>query len=48
MAMPLDPHDCLGTPEYEEVREERARIAYLIREAMMEEEEVFRHHSARY
>ena len=47
MELPLDPHDCPGTPEYNELFEERARRAYLLREAMMEDQEVFRHHSRR-
>ena len=39
MDLPLDPHDYPGTPEYEELHEERARRAYLLREAMMEDAE---------
>jgi hypothetical protein len=45
--LPLDPHDCPGTPEFNELLEERAHRAYLLREAMMEDEECFRHHSRR-
>ncbi len=45
--LPLDPHDCPGTPEFNELFEERARRAYLLQEAMMEDQEVFRHHSRR-
>ena len=37
--LPLDPHDCPGTPEYNELFDERARRAYVLREAMMEEDE---------
>ena len=37
MSLPLDPHDCPGTPEYEELHEERARRAYQARLAIMEE-----------
>ena len=47
MELPLDPHDCPGTPEYNELFEERARRAYLLQEAMIEDQEVFRHHSRR-
>ena len=47
MELPLDPHDCVGTPEYNELLEERTRRAYLLQEAMMEDEEVFRHHARR-
>ena len=37
MSLPLDPHDCPGTPEYEEVQEERARRAYYREQAAIEE-----------
>ena len=37
--LPLDPHDMPGTPEYNELFDERARRAYVLREAMMEEDE---------
>jgi hypothetical protein len=37
--LPLDPHDCPGTPEYKELFDERARRAYILREAMMEDDE---------
>jgi len=37
--LPLDPHDCPGTLEYQELSEEAARRAYIIREAMMESDE---------
>lgn len=37
--LPLDPHDSPGTLEYQELSEERARRAYIIREAMMESDE---------
>ena len=33
----LDPAEYPGTPEYEEIYEERARRAYLLRLAMTEE-----------
>ena len=39
MSLPLDPHDCPGTPEYQEVAEERARRAYYKQLAAMEEYE---------
>ena len=39
MSLPLDPHDCPGTPEYRELEEERARRAYALREAMIEHDE---------
>ena len=39
MSLPLDPHDCPGTPEYEELHEERARRAYYLRLAAMEEQQ---------
>ncbi len=45
--LPLDPHDYPGTPEYNELLEERTRRAYLLQQAMMEDEECFRHHSHR-
>jgi hypothetical protein len=45
--LPLDPHDCPGTPEFNELLEERAHRAYLLRESMMEDEECFRHHARR-
>ena len=38
-SLPLDPHDCPWTSEYQELHEERARRAYLLREAMMEDDE---------
>ena len=37
--LPLDPHDCPWTSEYQELHEERARRAYILREAMMEDDE---------
>ena len=37
MSLPLDPHDFPGTPEYEEVLEERAHRAHILAEAAMEE-----------
>ena len=37
--LPLDPHDFPGFLEYQELSEERARRAYIIREAMMESDE---------
>jgi hypothetical protein len=45
--LPLDPHDMVGTPEFNELLEERARRAYLLHEAMIEDQEVFRHHARR-
>ena len=36
--LPLDPYDCPGTPEYEELHEERAHRAYVLRLAAMEEQ----------
>ena len=39
MSLPLDPHDCPGTPEYQALEEERARRAYNLREAMIEHDE---------
>ena len=47
MELPLDPHDCVGTPEYNELLEERMHRAYLLQEAMMEDDECFRHHARR-
>ena len=38
-SLPIDPHDYPGTPEYEELHEERARRAYALREAMIEHDE---------
>ena len=38
MSLPIDPHDCPGTPEYEELLEERAHRAYVLALAAMEEE----------
>ena len=32
--LPLDPHDYPGTPEYNELLEERTRRAYLLQQAM--------------
>ena len=37
MSLPLDPHDGPGTPEYQELQEERARRAYYQQLAAMEE-----------
>ena len=45
--LPLDPHDCPGTPDYNELLEERTHRAYLLQQAMMEDEECFRHHARR-
>ena len=39
MSLPLDPHDCPGTPEYQELAEERARRAYYRQLAALEEYE---------
>ena len=43
MSLPLDPHDCPGTPEYDEVAEERARRAYHQQLAAIEEYEDSKH-----
>ena len=45
--LPLDPHDCPGTIEYNELLEERTHRAYLLQQAQMEDEECFRHHARR-
>ena len=37
MSLPLDPEECLHTPEGQAYHEERARRAYLARLAAMEE-----------
>ena len=37
MSLPLDPDECIWTPEGEEYHEEAARRAYLARLAAMEE-----------
>ena len=47
MELPLDPHDCPGTPEYNELLEERMHRAYLLQQAQMEDEECFRHPARR-
>lgn len=39
MSLPIDPHDCPGTPEYEQLHEERAHRAYLLRLAALEEQQ---------
>ena len=39
MSLSIDPADYPGTTEYRELEEERARRAYLLREAMMEHDE---------
>ena len=35
--LPLDPHDCPGTPEYQSLLEERAERAYYAQLSAMEE-----------
>jgi hypothetical protein len=35
--LPLDPHDCPGTPEYQSLVEERAQRAYYAQLSAMEE-----------
>mgnify|MGYP004388478001 CR=1 FL=1 len=39
MSLPLDPEQCIWTPEGQAYYEERARRAYLLRLAAMEEQE---------
>ena len=39
MDLPIDPVEYAGTYEYQDYWEERARRAYLLRVAMMEDEE---------
>jgi hypothetical protein len=36
--LPLDPHDCPGTPEYQSLLEERAERAYYAQLSAMEEQ----------
>ena len=37
MELPLDPHDMPGTPEYQELAEERAQRRFYLQLAAMEE-----------
>ena len=37
--LPIDPHDWPGTPEYQQLQEERAQRAYFLQLAAMEEQQ---------